>query len=320
MNSVIRRVKLDQIRINGGTQPRIEVNDAVVADYAEALTSGDKLPPVTIFYDGASYWLADGFHRYFAHKKIGALDIDVDAHQGTKRDAILYSVGANAAHGLRRSNADKRKAVGTLLGDAEWTKLSDREIAKRCGVSNDFVSRIRKESLSLNDSESVAERTYTTKHGTEAVMNTANIGKKPAAGKTEESPPTPAPGPAPGPKSAEVQSTTPETAQPGADHEDDLDDFDPLAELEVAQKTIDQLNARIKALSADDVGRELEKEIHTRQGVEARLAQEMDRANRLDRELRGYGKWVADLRKLLRIDGGRAQITETIKTLIREVA
>lgn len=29
--------------------------------------------------------------------------------RGTKRDAILYSVGANSTHGLRRTNADKRR-------------------------------------------------------------------------------------------------------------------------------------------------------------------------------------------------------------------
>lgn len=42
---------------------------------------------------------------------------------------------------------------------------SDREIARQCGVSNDFVSRLRRESLSSNDSET-SGRTYTTRHGT----------------------------------------------------------------------------------------------------------------------------------------------------------
>ena len=36
------------------------------------------------------------------------------------------------AHGLRRSNADKRRAVLTLLNNEEWAKWSAREIAKAC--------------------------------------------------------------------------------------------------------------------------------------------------------------------------------------------
>jgi hypothetical protein len=64
----------------------------------------------------------------------------------------------------------------TLLNDAEWSKWSDREISRRCAVSTDFVSRLRS-SLSSDDSD----RTYATKHGTVATMNTAAIGKPPVA-------------------------------------------------------------------------------------------------------------------------------------------
>jgi hypothetical protein len=63
---------------------------------------------------------------------------------GTVRDAILFSLGANRAHGLRVTNADKRKAVGAMLADAEWSAWSDRKIADACGVSQPFVSGMRK--------------------------------------------------------------------------------------------------------------------------------------------------------------------------------
>lgn len=65
----------------------------------------------------------------------------------------------------RRTNADKRRAVETLLRDEEWKKWSDREIARRCGVDNSFASRVR-ESLLPNNSD----RTYRTKHGTVTTM------------------------------------------------------------------------------------------------------------------------------------------------------
>jgi N6-adenosine-specific RNA methylase IME4 len=127
---------------------------------------------VTLFYDGGAYWLADGFHRHAAHLKAGATDIAADIRQGTRRDAILHSVGANQSHGLRRTNDDKRRAVMTLLNDEEWGKWSAREIAEHCGVSHDFAARLKK-SLSSDDSEV----TYTTKHGTVATMQTGNIGR-----------------------------------------------------------------------------------------------------------------------------------------------
>lgn len=64
---------------------------------------------------------------------------------GTRRDAILYAVGANATHGLPRSNADKRRAVETMLRDEEWVVWSDREIARRTQTSAPFVAKVREE-------------------------------------------------------------------------------------------------------------------------------------------------------------------------------
>ena len=42
-----------------------------------------------------------------------------------------------------RTNADKRRAVETLLRDEEWARWSDREIARQCGVSPSSVSAYR---------------------------------------------------------------------------------------------------------------------------------------------------------------------------------
>lgn len=165
---------LSSIRIDGGTQSRADLNPATIEDYASALADGAKFPAVIVFYDGSDHWLADGFHRFRAHEKLGLAEIDADVRQGTRRDAILYSVGANETHGLRRTNEDKRRAVMTLLNDAEWAKWSNREIARRCGVSDMLVGSQRQDITANSCSDN---RTYTTKHGTVAVMNTAAIGK-----------------------------------------------------------------------------------------------------------------------------------------------
>lgn len=169
------QLTLSQIRIDGGTQPRIRIDENVVAEYANAMREGATFPPVVAFFDGIEYWLADGFHRLHAARKNDLESILSEVRTGTKRDAILYSVSANASHGLRRTNEDKRRAVQTLLGDPEWAQWSDREIARRCGVHHEMVSHLRPRP-SLADSAS--EKVYTTKHGTVSKMNTEKIGKK----------------------------------------------------------------------------------------------------------------------------------------------
>jgi hypothetical protein len=67
----------------------------------------------------------------------------------------VFSVGANASHGLRRTNGDKRRAVLVLLKDSEWAQRSDRWIAEKCGVSNTFVAGLREAQLSTVDSSQV---------------------------------------------------------------------------------------------------------------------------------------------------------------------
>jgi hypothetical protein len=144
------------------------------------MRNGDKFPSLVVFHDGTTYWLVEGFHRFEAAQCAEKADFECTIHKGTMRDAILYSCGTNAVHGLRRSNEDKRRVVTKLLEDSEWSNWSDREIARRCSVSNEFVGRVREwltPPVTVNvDSET---RTYRTKHGTTATMNTANIGKSP---------------------------------------------------------------------------------------------------------------------------------------------
>lgn len=174
-------VHIDKIRIDGGTQARACLNEQTVAEYAEAMEDPNTVfPPVVVYFDGREYWLADGFHRLAAWRQIGRTDIPADVRQGDRRRAILHSVAANSAHGLRRTNEDKRRAVLTLLEDEEWSSWSDREIARKCAVSHPFVASLRASLTGNVSSEATSEpRTFTTKHGTPATMNTTKIGKQP---------------------------------------------------------------------------------------------------------------------------------------------
>jgi hypothetical protein len=58
----MKKINLDVIRIDGETQPREELDQEMVAEYAEFMRDGIKFPPVRVFFDGSNYWLVDGFH------------------------------------------------------------------------------------------------------------------------------------------------------------------------------------------------------------------------------------------------------------------
>jgi len=174
----VKEVSLSRIVAHQEVQARVAMNEETIEEYSEAMRKGDKFPPVVVFTDdGAFYWLADGFHRYHAAKQIAnKWSLQAEIRDGGKREAILFAVGANASHGLRRSREDKRNSVLKLLNDKDWSQWSDREIARRCQVSPDTVNRIRG-SLSESDSEN-EPRSYRTKHGTVATMKTRNIGRR----------------------------------------------------------------------------------------------------------------------------------------------
>jgi len=138
-------IRIADVHIDDEIHPRHVVNSALVAEYSEAMQKGADFPPITVFLDNKSYFLADGRHRIEASKLIGRNSIDAEILRGTKRDAILFAVGANATHGIRRTNADKRKAVNILLADKEWRKWSLNRIAQQCNVSDGLVKTVWKD-------------------------------------------------------------------------------------------------------------------------------------------------------------------------------
>lgn len=163
---------IKSIHLDGGTQSRAELNESVIADYAEAMGNGTMFPDVTVFFDGADYWLGDGFHRVHGAARANLSHINADVRQGTRRDAVLFSVGANHAHGLRRTNDDKRRAVTTLLLDEQWAQWSDREIARRCGVDHKTVGAVRAQLQATGEIPQSDQRAGADGRTT----NTANIG------------------------------------------------------------------------------------------------------------------------------------------------
>jgi hypothetical protein len=187
----ITTLPLAEITCDPEILPRA-INFATVQDYRDDMARGDKFPPVEVVQDGATRWLVHGLQRFEAARLNGSQAILCAVRKGDKRSAILASVGVNADHGLRRTSADKRVAVGKLLNDPKWSRWSTREIARQCRVSTTLVIDMRAERAAraatvTNNSEKERHVVlYTNKHGTAAQMNVIAIGR-----------PAPVPGPTP---------------------------------------------------------------------------------------------------------------------------
>ena len=197
MNRVSLRI--ENIQTDGGTQPRAVLDWDAVHDYTDAMEAGANFPPVTVFYDGESYWLADGFHRVRAAYAADFENIDCDVRQGTLQDAQWFSFSANRANGLRRTNDDKQRAVKAALQHPRAESLSDSELARHCGVSVPTVAAWReKMGLSLNTLK-IDARTVT-RNGKAYKQKTGKIGRSPR--KRNSAPPETA---------AQPEATLPET-------------------------------------------------------------------------------------------------------------
>jgi len=174
-------LRIDDIQRDGGTQPRAQLDGVTVSEYADAMERGNEFPPVKVMHDGDNYWLYDGFHRVRAARKIGLEKIDADVEQGTKEDAQWASLAANKRHGLRRSQADKRRAIKRALKG--WgTDKSDREIARHVGCDHKTVGKYRDEQERTGEIPQSEKRT-----GADGrIIDTSNIGGQSSEAKSKD--------------------------------------------------------------------------------------------------------------------------------------
>lgn len=149
-------LQITEVRIDGGTQPRVAIDETAVAEYAEAIAEEASLPAVEVVYDGSDYWLWDGFHRYHAHVKAGYTILRANVTQGSREHAVWLATGANRTHGIRRDNADKRRAVEMALRCRP--DLSDSLIAEHVGVTDKTVTSARIDMESTSEIPRLAER------------------------------------------------------------------------------------------------------------------------------------------------------------------
>jgi hypothetical protein len=113
-------VPLDRLVRDPGLQMRAALPDgltdpATVERYREAIVEGEEFPPLEVVSDDRTYWLFDGFQRAAALDLAGKGSADCLVFPGSRQDALLRAIAANARHGLTRTVNDCRRALTTLL-------------------------------------------------------------------------------------------------------------------------------------------------------------------------------------------------------------
>lgn len=161
-----QKIKLSDL-VTEGLQIRCAIDKDVVAEYAEAMKDGKEFPPVIVYREKSKPYLADGYHRVGAAKELGLDEIEAEVREGGFNEALKYALRANAEHGLRRTNADKRHALEIawenrrkLFGEKD---PSSRQLAEIAGVSKSscetFIkeAKVAKLATSNDDEETASE-------------------------------------------------------------------------------------------------------------------------------------------------------------------
>lgn len=143
MKRAMKTVKVTEIRIDGNTQGRVDIDPHWVHGMVENMKNDVVYDPIEARFDGVHYWLTDGFHRYHAYLQLGIKNIEVAYLPGTQFDAQLDALAANEKHGKPLTRADKEKKVLMAFENPLIEDKSNYAIAKLCRVSQSFVAAVR---------------------------------------------------------------------------------------------------------------------------------------------------------------------------------
>ena len=141
-----RAIAVTELELDDACQTRAALDEETLEEYREFYKSEANMPPVDVAEVEGRLILFDGFHRFTAAKQIGKGFIRANVVEKDSIDEARWAaLAANKTHGLKRTNADKHRAVLLALESPIGQEQSSRTIAEHVGVSPDFVSRLRKE-------------------------------------------------------------------------------------------------------------------------------------------------------------------------------
>ncbi len=215
-----------------------------VERYREAILENSEFPPLEVVSNEETYWLFDGFQRAAAMELAGKGSAECLVFPGTRQDALLRAISANAKHGLTRSLNDCRRALTTLLDTPELLQkvlahAKDQggvhlALASTCGISKGLVYKVLEErNLRVIGGKLAKKRSSQS----EQTVNES------------ASPTTDSANPKPQGKSSQADSAQPEPGQTIEKNTDPVSESTDIRELERARTALSSIwNACLKML------------------------------------------------------------------------
>lgn len=131
---------IDAIVVDLDLQPR---TGGIDGEHVRALEeSVEDWPPLSVVERAGRFVLVDGFHRLAAAQNLALDTVDVRVFPTpTDRDLRGLAFALNARHGRPLTLTDRREEAARLLVLVPTS--SDREIGRRCGLSQPTVAKVR---------------------------------------------------------------------------------------------------------------------------------------------------------------------------------
>ena len=138
----LRSIPTSQIIPDPTLQPRVGGLDF---DHVKSLEGvAEAWPPLNVVQRSGGFVLVDGFHRFAAAQNLGLDAVTVEVLDPPE-DGDLHGLAfaLNAVHGRPLTLSDRRAFAARLLqAHPDW---SEREIARRAGLVQPTVAKIRQE-------------------------------------------------------------------------------------------------------------------------------------------------------------------------------
>jgi len=133
---------LTDIHLDPDLQPR--VNGLDESHVQTLMDAPDAWPALVIVLHNGRNVLVDGFHRYEAARRLGLDAVPVQVMSvPPDSDLTALAFDLNARHGRPLSREDRRAFAARVLSDNP--AHADREIGRRCGLSDKTVASVRRE-------------------------------------------------------------------------------------------------------------------------------------------------------------------------------
>jgi hypothetical protein len=131
-------MKLTEVVIDTDIYPRADWSRPTVERYVEALTAGDRFPPIIL--ESGTNRLLDGMHRYQAHRRLSLDEIEAEHHDVPEgMPGKLYAAGLSARNGDRITGKELQDIVlEVVTANPDYSMVA---IARCIGVTRQTVGK-----------------------------------------------------------------------------------------------------------------------------------------------------------------------------------